>query len=59
MSKEKSNKKVKMTLLLDDESLNLIREYGKEYVGSSSVSGSIRAMAKEYGRRKKQNKQNL
>ena len=47
-------KKQKMTLLLDGETIKLIRDYGQEMIGSTSVSASVRAMAKEYGRRKKE-----
>ena len=46
-------KKQKMTLLLDGETIELIRQYGREILGSTSVSASVRAMAKEYGRKAK------
>ena len=49
-------KKQKMTLLLDGETIELIRQYGRDILGSNSVSASVRAMAKEYGRKTK-NKQ--
>jgi hypothetical protein len=48
-------KKQKMTLLLDSETIDLIRSYGQDILGSTSVSASVRAMAKEYGRKKYQN----
>ena len=57
-NQEKKNniyKKQKMTLLLDGETIELIRQYGQEILGSTSVSASVRAMAKEYGRKKQQN----
>lgn len=51
-NKSKEFKRKKMTLLLDGETIRLIKEYGIEMLGSISVSASVRAMAKEYGRRK-------
>ena len=47
-------KRKKITLLLDGETIELLREYGIEVMGTYSVSASVRAMAKEYGRRKKE-----
>ena len=49
------HKKQKMTLLLDGETIELIRDYGLTMLGSNSVSASVRAMAKEYGRNKRIN----
>ncbi len=46
-------KKQKMTLLLDGETIDIIRTYGQEHLGSTSVSASVRAMAKEYDRNKR------
>jgi len=51
-NKLKEFKRQKMTLLLDGETIRLIKEYGIEMLGSTSVSASVRAMAKEYGRKK-------
>jgi len=56
MNQENKSKfaKQKMTLLLDGETIDLIRQYGQDILGSTSVSASVRAMAKEYGRKQKQ-----
>jgi hypothetical protein len=54
--KSKSNKKVKMTLLLDSETLDTIRDYGESALGITSISAIVRVMAKEYAKRK-QNKE--
>ena len=55
MSDKKSrSKKVKMTLLLDSDSINTIKDYGEKQLGISSVSAIVRAIAKEY-ERKRQN----
>jgi hypothetical protein len=48
----KSNKKVKMTLLLDSDSINTIKDYGDTVLGITSISGIVRAIAKEYERKK-------
>jgi hypothetical protein len=49
MSKKEDYKKQKMTLLLTGETISLIRQYGQDKLGSTSVSAAVRAMAKEYG----------
>lgn len=47
-------KKQKMTLLLDGETIQIIKSYGKRTLGSDSVSASVRAMARDYARREQQ-----
>ena len=52
-SKQQKYKRQKMTLLLDGETIELLKEYGMKTTGSESVSAAVRTMAKEYGRRSK------
>lgn len=44
-----NNKKVKITLLLDGETLTILRAIAEKKLGSNSVSQAVRFMAKEYG----------
>jgi len=48
------SKRVKMTLLLDDETIKLLKQYSYEKFGSTNVSNSVRSMAKEYGKKLQQ-----
>ena len=48
-----SNKRVRITVLLDDATLKSIRDYGYETLGVTNVSKSIMAMVKEYDRIRK------
>lgn len=49
-----NNKKVKITLLLDGETLAILREIAEKKLASNSVSQAVRFMAKEYGTAKKE-----
>jgi hypothetical protein len=40
--------RVKMTLLLDGETIKLLKEYSFELTGSTNVSKAVMSMAKEY-----------
>lgn len=55
---EKSNRKKKVTLLLDDKSIDIIKAFGSTFIGSTSMSASIRAMTREYEQRTSNQKQN-
>ncbi len=50
-----TNKKVKMTVLLDDESLKNLRQYGVDVANTGSISKIIRVMANNYGNQKNNN----
>jgi hypothetical protein len=45
----RTNERVKMTVLLDSETIRLLKEYASEKFGSNNVSNAIRSMAREYG----------
>jgi len=54
MSEKKSkSKRVKMTLLLDSDSIKILKRYGEKQLNISSVSAIVRAIAKEYERKEK------
>ena len=40
--------RVKMTLLLDSETITLLKQYSYEQTGSTNVSKAVMSMAKEY-----------
>lgn len=44
-----TNERVKMTVLLDSETIALLKKYASEKFGSNNVSNAIRSMAREYG----------
>ena len=44
----KAQDRVKMTLLLDSETIRLLKEYSFEQTGSTNVSKAVMSMAKEY-----------
>lgn len=48
-----SNERVRITVLLDDETLRKIRDYGYQKFGSTNVSKAIMSMVKEYDRDRK------
>lgn len=50
----KVNNRVKMTVLLDSETIELLKEYATEKFGSNNVSNAIRSMAREYGQQRTQ-----
>ena len=45
----KENKRQKMTLLLDDETIKLLKKYGYETLGETNVSKAVMSMVKKYG----------
>ena len=47
MSNSKDNR-VRFTVMLDDETLNKIREFGYKEFGSTNVSKAIRELVKKY-----------
>jgi hypothetical protein len=40
--------RVKMTLLLDGDTINILKKYALEKTGTENVSNAVRMMAKEY-----------
>ena len=50
--------RVKMTLLLDSETITLLKQYSYEQTGSTNVSKAVMAMAKQYGKQKENNGRN-
>lgn len=47
------SKRVKMTLLLDSDTIVLLKKYGLEKSGTENVSNAVRMIAKEYESRDK------
>jgi hypothetical protein len=50
----RTNDKVKMTVLLDSETIRLLKDYASEKFGSNNVSNAIRSMAREYDNKRTQ-----
>ena len=48
------NERVKMTLLLSDETIKLLKQYAYETLGETNVSKAVMSMAKEYEHRRKE-----
>ncbi len=48
-----SNSRVRITVLLDDETLKAIRDYGYATSGTTNVSKAIMSMVKEHGKNTK------
>jgi hypothetical protein len=48
----KTSIRQKMTVLLDSETIALLKEYASEKFGSNNVSNAIRSMAREYGQQR-------
>lgn len=48
------NKRVKMTLLLDSETVKLLKQYSYEKYEETNASRAVMSMAKEYGKQKQQ-----
>lgn len=46
--------RVKMTLLLDSETIALLKQYSYEQTGSTNVSKAVMSMAKQYGEQKEE-----
>lgn len=51
----KSNNRVRITVLLDDETLCSLRDYMYRINGTTNVSKSIMLMVKEYEQNRKEN----
>ena len=49
-------KRVKMTLLLDSDTIELLKAYALNKSGTENVSNAVRMIAKEYGRERTDNK---
>ena len=45
----KDKSRVKMTLLLDSETIQLLRDYSYQETGTTNVSKAVMLMAKKYG----------
>lgn len=54
-----NSKKQKMTVLLDSETIELLKEYAEKELSSSSISQAVRSMAKEYGQKRKQQSKDI
>jgi len=48
----KDSKRVKMTLLLDSDTIKALNEYSFIKFGKTNVSNAVRELAKEYGKTK-------
>jgi len=46
--------RVKMTLLLDSDTINILKAYALEKSGTENVSNAVRMIAKEYDRKRKE-----
>ena len=53
---EKENSRVRITVLLDDETLRKLREYGYEETGKTNVSKAIMLMVNDNGKDNTQSK---
>ena len=53
---EKENSRVRITVLLDDETLRKLREYGYEETGKTNVSKAIMLMVNNNGKDNTQSK---
>ena len=51
------DKRQKMTLLLDDATIKLLKQYGQSESGNASVSNAVRMMARNYGKQLRQDRQ--
>lgn len=47
----KENSRVKITVLLDDETLKIVREFGYQNFGSTNVSKALMSMVKKYDKK--------
>lgn len=48
----RDKRRVKMTLLLDSETIQLLKDYSYEQTGSTNVSKAVMSMAKKYEKSK-------
>ena len=46
--------RVKMTLLLDSDTINILKQFSQEKSGTENVSNAVRMIAKEYDRKRKE-----
>ena len=51
-----NNKKVKMTLMLDSDTIELLKHFAYQEIGETNVSKAVRLLAKQYGKTKQQTK---
>lgn len=42
------NRKVKMTLMLDSDTIELLKEFAYQEIGETNVSKAVRLLAKQY-----------
>ena len=52
--KKSDNNRQKMTLLLDSETITLLKQYGFDKFGATNVSKAVMSMAKDYGKQREQ-----
>ena len=52
------NKKVKMTLMLDSDTIDLLKEFAYQEIGETNVSKAVRLLAKQYAEKIQHNKDN-
>ena len=45
--------RVRMTLLLDSDTIAILKQFASEKSGTENVSNAVRMMAKEYDRKRK------
>ena len=53
----KDSKRVKMTLLLDSDTISILNKYSFVKFGKTNVSNAVREIAKEYGKTKTQSEE--
>lgn len=51
-----NNKKVKMTLMLDSDTIEVLRMFAYEELGETNVSKAVRLLAKQYEQAKQNTK---
>ncbi len=51
-----NNKKVKMTLLLDSDTIDLLRDFAYQEIGETNVSKAVRLLAKQYEKQRNKEK---
>jgi hypothetical protein len=46
------NKRVKMTLMLDSDTIDFLKSFAYQEVGDTNVSKAVRLLAKKHGKKK-------
>lgn len=46
------SKRVKMTLMLDSDTINLLKEFAYQELGETNVSKAVRLLAKQYAEKR-------